>query len=232
MIKKDNSRLFPSHADLEKSYELLLHQIPRSPSVSELSLYSQWCRIDPRLAEIWVQFIGREWKTIHPLVLRDALLGCYWPSAAGVLLEFVAQTVPSSDANLFSKWKGLVTEGFQKGKNEQFFIGLWQLGGVLMFEDARFTRVEYRKWGYLGRENLNRARTISRQRRKKSSLDSSTRIEILKYLLDTCEKVNTALYWEAIGKCVSRRQAERDLIDCGLVKGYGRTRNKFYVQKN
>lgn len=213
----------PGLGDLEKAYASLLHAHPSAPTSDDLALYSQWSRFDPRLAEILVEYIAKNWKRIPPVSLRESLLIQPWPSVAAVLFEFVgAKLKGSHTSKLYAYWAKLITLDFKKAGGEQYFIGLRQLGGKAMLEDAAFPLQAYCRWGYLARENLVSKSTSA-------SLSPQTRTEILKTLFAGERRVRTEQYWQAIGKCVSRRQAERDLRDHPNLRACGRTKGTYFV---
>lgn len=208
----------PSQKNLESVYQKLLHLKPNAPTVTELARYSQWARMDPRLGEIWVGYVRKHWKTINPSDLRMALCKEDWPSAAAVLLEFVGK---QTDSKALPYWCKIVTEGFRPAGASQFFVGLRRLGGEAMLEDALHSTNEYRKWGYLARENL--LRTPANSQAAKSQRDA-----ILLALLAKHSRIKTSQYWEAIGKCVSKRQAERDLKAHPQLRAHGKTKGKLF----
>jgi hypothetical protein len=142
----------PGIGDLEDAYNQILFAT-REKNL-EIDLYSfamfcQWSRFDSRMGEISVQFLSQNWEKINPIVLHDAFAQQAWPSILGVLLEFC-----QSESTLFCEWKKTATSDFPKAHWEQFFIGKRRMGGKLMFDDARFSLDEYRRWGYLSREIL------------------------------------------------------------------------------
>src|SRR5262245_43177693 len=139
----------PSARELQDAYRALIHSQPAPPDCSQLALFTQWSRHDPRLAELWVRYVWRHWKEINPIELNDRVGRPKWPAAAAVLVEFVERAI--AGRQLFAHWKKAVEEGIRKAEGEQFFIGLRKPGGKAMFEDARFSHAEYRKWGFLGR---------------------------------------------------------------------------------
>ena len=216
-----NFIFIPSIQDREKAYNQLLHAQPLNPSVIELARYSQWARFDPRLGEIWVDYVRHHWKSINPSDLALALRKEAWPSAAAVLLEFTSQHPPSS---ALPHWCKVITNGIEKDGAGQFYVGLRQLGGDAMLEDVLFSMNEYRSWGYFAREDLL-------HRRINIPLPKDQRLEILKGLLQTSPRITTADYWVAIGKCVSKRQAERDLKRNALLRPYGRTKDRYFGRR-
>jgi hypothetical protein len=230
----------PGAAKLERAYRnLQIRRVPKC-SVTSLALYAQWARFDPRLAEIWVAYLARHWRDVSPLALREVLKRQPWPMAAGVLLEFVerAVAIDRDELRLFSHWKALVLDSFPRAHWEQFFIGERRVAGKAMLDDARFSSLEYKKWGYLGREVLfnkqcfedGRERIPRRGRAGGGThrIDPESRLEILRELFRKQESVTTEMYWNAIGRCVSRRQAERDLQSARWLKASGRTRARVF----
>lgn len=241
--RTDATRLppIPALADLERAYATLLQPTRLPVSAGELSVFSQWSRFDPRLAEIYVSFLAREWEKLNPIELRKSLLHQRWPSAAAVLLEFAEKLITNSTSednttDLFRLWRRVVTEKLPKGNWEQFFIGLRKLGGQAMQEDARFAFSEYRKWGYLGRDILiNKGGGSSAKGKGKTtpthSLSPETRREILTSLCAAHPRITTQLYWNAIHQCISRRQAERDLESSPLLRTRGSTKGRYFLKR-
>ncbi len=214
----------PSTAALEQAYEKLIFARPSAPSPSELALYSQWSRLDPRLAELIVEYLFSAWKSIDPMALRRALLQLPWAAAFAALCEFVLIRIESEseDSRLFHKWADLICEGFPCGSDEQFFIGLRQIGGKEMELDARFPLHAYQKWGYLARENL-----VHRQAR--AGFSKATRLNILEDLMARLPRIRTQDYVQALEGSVSDRQAQRDLEQCPSLKAVGHTRARYFV---
>lgn len=207
----------PSQSDFEKAYDKLLHS--HSVPIDRFVRYVPWCRFDPRFAEICVQYLTRKWNSLNPLKLRELLEKQPWPAVFGVLLEF---TKKKETSEVFRYWSKLVTFDLKPASDEQFFMGFRQLGGLAMLEDSAYSLSEYRRWGYLSRENLLGKETTG-------TLPPQTRHEILKSLFSRTQRVKTNDYWLAIGKCVSKRQAERDLKDSPLLSSHGRTKGKLFT---
>lgn len=219
----------PGVHDLATAYDDLLghfkNEIVLPPK--SFAIYSQWTRFDSRLGEICVQYLLKNWRRMNPAQLHTELSKLPWPAVIGVLAEFVErQLITTPDEALFKNWKILVTTGFANTDWEQFFIGKRRIGGRAMFEDARFSLEEYRKWGYLSREIL-----INKPKLGTASYSVGTRYQILIDLLSVHSRITTDLYWETIGRAVSRRQAERDLLACKLLKAVGRTKGRFFTKQ-
>jgi hypothetical protein len=215
----------PGQKELAKAYDLLLHSQPHAPTLEDLACFSQWSRFDPRLGEIWVGYVSKNWKSINPMDFRKHLHNLPWPSAAALLIEFVKKSHDKSDEHtLFKHWFNLVIEGISKAPQEMFFIGLRQMGEPALLEDARFPLQEFSKWGYFSRENLS-------HRTQKPKLSRQVRENTLLFLLEKKSRIRTQDYWLAIDKCISKRQAERDLERAPFLKSFGKTKGRVFSKK-
>ena len=227
----------PLTLDLSNAYDQILRW-QRDESLidySAFALFCQWSRFDSRLGEICVKFISREWRKIHPIKIREALLEQPWPSVLAVLVEFsglLAKNEESpEDFKLYLVWKNTAIFGIPKANWEQYFIGKRRIASRSMLDDARFSIEEYRKWGYLGREILINKQRIGTTGSKAFSYSSQTRLQILKELVETQPRFTAENYWNAVGRNISRRQAERDLMNSPLIRSVGRTQGRFYLAK-
>ena len=212
----------PKIKDLEEAYNWILYCEKVEKSKIDLNHFStlcQWIRFDSRLGEICVKFLSDYWKQINPIHLRDAFVLQPWPAVLGVLLEFC-----DNKSKLFQLWKKTATDAFEKANWEQFFIGKRRIGGQSMLDDARFSLEQYKQWGYLAREIL-----INKAGRVEKSYSPETRMQILRELAATHSRITTELYWEAIAKSVSKRQAERDLLSARFLRARGSTKGRYFV---
>ena len=217
----------PTLYDLQKAYAVLLHRKPACAGIKDIVRFSQWSRFDPRLAEICVFYFSREWKRINPMELRTAALNGGAAAVIAVFFEFTRKIIKKEDPSsflLFECWRKLVTINMQKAQGELFFIGLRQLGGKAMEEDAIYASDEFRKWGFLSQENLI-PKSVG------GILSPSTRNELLKAFLLKSNRIRINDYWHLIGKCISRRQAERDLQKSTLLQSKGKTKGKYYIAR-
>lgn len=211
-------RTVPTEKQLESAYEELLHGHPHPPDLTRLVFLISWARFDPRLAEIWVEYLKTHWAKILPMEMRRLVLESPSPAACGVLLEFCE---PQKDHALFKYWKKIITLALPKAENELFFIGLRQIGGAEMERDVIWATREYTRWGYLGRENLGgKARPLH--------LPKPLRYKILQDLLRSRPRISTRDYQNALGGNLSMRQLERDLNSAPFLKGQGSTRARFF----
>jgi len=225
----------PSTHDLELAYQQFAQRpeqgLPKPQgtviALKDFALYCQWVRFDSRLGEMSVQYLLRNWRRINPTELRDEFLSQPWPAVLGVLAEFAQrQLEPGLELTLFQNWKIVATTEFSPACWEQFFIGKRRMGGKAMFDDARFSLEEYRKWGYLSREVL-----INKPEATAASYSSPTRRQILSDLVETHSRITTKLYWNELGQSISKRQAERDLLAFPRLRPMGRTQGRYFVRR-
>jgi hypothetical protein len=223
--------IIPSLVDLEREYARLQREEPPLDA-SAASCLSQWARFDPRLAELLVARLAKDWRRVAAEQLRDALLEQPWPSAMGVLLEnarlLLASERTSADPAVgrFDCWMRGALGGVERGRGELFFIGLRSFGGKLARDDARWSLDLYRRWGYLGRDLL--INKDARLQGKLTLLSLGARRDAIGELLARRERFTVADYERKLGGWITRRQAERDLGQDPRVRAVGKTKARFY----
>jgi hypothetical protein len=212
----------PSHTHLLAAYNQLLQQ--KRIDEESLALWSQWSRIDPRLAEILVHHLSQNWKNISPVSLQIHIHKQPWPSALAALLEQCSELLQRDQRKHFETWKNCATFGTQKAPFELFFFGTRGFAGSQAFSDANYSLKTFLKWGYFCRDRLsNKA-----QARPKTCLTPRARRELLTELLRRKGRITVNDYIEALGGSVSRRQAELDLKNYPRIRADGKTRNRTY----
>lgn len=223
----------PDSIRLAHAYDLIRSARVALPP-AELALFSQWCRLDPRLGEQLVEHIARHWSRIDPHLLRDALEHQPWPSAMGVLLEQAALHAHLSrrDASRLRSFSKLTLHGLPLGEGGSFFIATRAFAGRLAAQDAELSLKIYLKWGYLGRELMlnSKARPAVRSR---TLLAAAHRAKVLGQLIeesrDSGAPISVRSYREALGNAVGLRQAELDLAADPRLRPRGRTRGRVYL---
>ena len=211
----------PSFEELEKYYSLLLPNQQKLIPIAKIVECVHFCRFDPRLAELVVVYFSKRWREYAPLELGEDLSNNRLSARFGVLLEFSGKILHESERELFRNWKNMVVHKATPAEGEQYFIGLWPIGSSRMAESAEFSSGEYEKWGYLGR-------AILCPKSEQMYFSKTTRKRILESMLQTQKQFSAKEYWEAIGRSVSLRQAERDLLMHKNISSRGYTRNKRY----
>ncbi|MCM2324145.1 MAG: hypothetical protein NDJ90_12870 [Oligoflexia bacterium] len=214
----------PSLDELARCYSELQNTSGPLPP-AQLALWSQWSRLDPRLAEQLVAHLTLHWSTLNPLEVHAALLAQPWPGALGVLLEYAKEK--SDEPRLMRAWSALVLSGIPKADNELFFIGLRKFAGKLMLEDASLSHKYYRRWGYLGRETLfNKMAGKERTR-----LSRELRTRALEELLRNRERITVREYRAALGGQITARVAELDLGAHPRLVARSRTKGRYYLKR-
>ena len=221
----------PSDPELARAYDEFSGGIEFAPD--RIALLSQWARFDPRLSEILVAYLARNWSRLSPIELREALLPQAWPAAFGVLTEqaclYFEHLSPGSndlDPLLLKQWASLVMTGIPPADGELFFIGLRAFGGIQARQDAIGSVKSYRRWGYLGREILiNKASILGVGA---THLPAQARRAILDEMLAKRARITVSDYIDQLGGQVHRRQAERDLARHPSLEAGGMTRGREY----
>lgn len=219
----------PTTEDLQEAYEALITE-KTAILPEKIALWTQWCRFDPRLAEILVEFLIQHWEQLPLIVLRKHLLAQPWPQAFGVLAEnaIASGSIPSEYRRTFRKWTATILTDVPPAPFEQFFIGLRKIAGREMMKDVFETSQTYLKWGYFGRDLLvNKA-----SRAKPHTLVSSeNRRRLLHELMQGRSRITVKDYQTALEHRVSKRQAELDLSREKRLRPFGNTRGRFYRVK-
>jgi hypothetical protein len=208
-----------------------IHELQTNQNISirKLVLYSQWSRLEPRIAESLVYYISQHWEDDSPLLLNKEILLSSWPQAMGVLLEFSEiYLIPKSKHTSYQHWSALVMNNISADYAGQFFYGLRKFAGKLMFEDARHSLKAYTKWGYLGREKLVKSDSKLQVKDCRKSWSKEVRLSMLKDLAKTKRKFQISDYLNLLDHQISRRQAERDIASVKKIKASGVTRAREY----
>ena len=69
----------------------------------ELTLWAHWSRFDPRLAEIWIEWVVRNWSKINATEWGSRLTHSTlpWPQTVGVLLEMSQLQIQKKEISIF-----------------------------------------------------------------------------------------------------------------------------------
>lgn len=220
----------PNQKKLLQVYRTLQFS-PHSVGITNLVLWSQWSRLDPRLGEILIEYIARFWQKHNPVTLNQQLKKQVWPAVFGVLLEqvpfYYSQNLKNKNWNkkLFLHWSKCAMTDIFPAKNEQFFIGLYKAGGKLAKEECFYSIKPYRQWGYFSKDLLiNKAQTPG-----KTLISTHQRKTIIDELLKSHKKITVQDYLEKMNFQIHRRQAQRDLKNHKGLKAYGQTKSKYYI---
>ncbi|MEK7358290.1 MAG: hypothetical protein AAB250_17720 [Bdellovibrionota bacterium] len=223
----------PSRADLRKTYETLqFSKGPRSVSVRLIVKWSEWARLDVRLAEVLAIFIGNEFKRINPFELWQANRNSALPQALALILEFSKAGLRArGDRDLlieFSAWAATVVESLKRGPPQMFFVREGPLKPSRDLSEIEFSLKVYRKWGFFGTDSVISQKRASGRSRSVTLLEKSQRERVLSRLLSAGSKISVADYMAACGNQIHRRTAERDLAKASFARASGYTRNRRY----
>lgn len=195
-----------------------------SPSPEELVvLAAQAARHDPRLLWVTVELVAREYARLNPLALRRAALRARWPAAVAVALEFARRAAGSAELDDYVRF---ATGPISPAPGERFFLGGHAFAGRLARRDAEESLAEYKRWGYLGREEPFSKELGARAR---GTLAPAERLNLLRRLAERRGAVTFADYAAAVQGRVTRRQLSRDLRGAPFLRREGRTRGARYL---
>ncbi len=217
----------PSEEDLLKAYSLLQFSKQEIP-LHEISLWSQWCRFDARLAEILIQYFEKNWLEISPLDFNAELIKTPWPAVMGVLLDQMKFFIKFSktELSLFKNWSKCVMTGIQNANHELFFIGTYGFASERMREDVVKSNKSFLNRGYFGTDLFfNKAKS-----NKKTLIPAKTRHYIINAFLKKHQRLTVAEYRGFFDGWVSMRQAQYDLSNHPRLKPRGNTRGRFFVR--
>ncbi len=224
MKKKFEPLSIPSLKDLENTYSTLSK--PTTLPAHELIKYAAWSRFDPRLGEILVQYLQKFWMKQNPLALREENMRSQFPQIFLVLLEHV-KCKPHGDKKIFSYFKSIIEQDIHPVPYQSFTIGVFNLGGSLLFRKALRPHPFFKKWGFYESDPFfgkNLGKKIGTQ------MDKITRKNILRQILTEKKVITVNDYLEACHFAVDRRQAERDLNTFYNLKKTGNTRGRKYMR--
>lgn len=187
-----------------------------------LSLAAQASRYDPRLLWVLVELLARDYGRFNPLVLRRELADARWPAALGVAFEFAKRAAPSQE---LADVAAFVMRRIPRGRQELFFLGTRAFGGQQVRRDAEESLLEYRRWGFLGREE-----PFSKELggAPGGTLGTNERRNVLRRLAERQGSLTLADYVAALKGRISYRQASRDVAAASFLEREGTTKGARY----
>ncbi len=188
-------------------------------------LASQVARHDPRTLWILVELLARKPDALQPLRLRAALADSRWPAALGVAFEFARRASPDPDLPGLQR---MVMRGVPRASGEQFFVSAHAFAGSLARREAEESLAEYKRWGFLSREEPL-AKELGGGAR--GTLARPERLNLLRRLVERLGSVALSDYLEALGGKASARQASRDVATAPFLVRAGATRGARYSLK-
>ena len=222
----------PGIEELQGAYSFL-QTATASPTVEQILLWSQWARFDPRLAEVWIDYMGRNWKAWSPMTIQNAALALPWPAAMGPLFEHIRlfKTL-RADRKAFGHWMSCAMSGCTPATGELYFIALHALGGKSALQESQRATRPYSRWGYAGTGTLINKDALTLRRGRHTLISKERRAAVLRELLRGRDRITVSDYVEALQAQVSRRTAELDLKASPQLKRQGNTRAASYRKRH
>jgi len=194
-----------------------------APSREEVVVLAvQAARHDPRLLWAVVELLARRYAELDALALRRAAARARWPATLAVALDFARRAAPSQELDDYARF---VTERLPPARGERFFLGTRPFAGAAATRDAEEALTEYKRWGYLGREEPFSKELGGAPR---GTMGRAERLNLLRRLASRRGIITHAEYAAALRGRVSARQASRDLQAAGFLRREGRTRGARY----
>ena len=189
-----------------------------------LVLTAQGARHDPRLLWILVEMLARDYDRFNPLLLRRAVARSRWPATLGVAFEFARRAARSPELDDVARF--VMAHVAPAPSGERFFLGTRTFAGDLARRDAEESLAEYRRWGYLSREE-----PIAKElgAAAHGTLGPRERMNVLRRLAARQGSIALQDYLHALAGRASRRQASRDLARAPFLRRSGATRNSRYT---
>jgi len=220
----------PPERQISKAY-FNLQSAEQDLSEIQISLYSQWSRLDPRLAEILIKHLSLYWKKYHPIKLNAAIRSQIWPAVLGVLLNHVPfyhqqKKTHWTEENLFKKWSDCVMDSVIPAKNEIFLIDIYKPGSKFLYKEAFHSTKIYKQYGYLGTELLiNKA-----QPAQKTLIPLNQRKIILNELVKKSTTLTVQEYLSELNFQIHRKQPQRALNNHPKLRADATTKKKTRIR--
>ncbi|MFH1829578.1 MAG: hypothetical protein ABH871_02210 [Pseudomonadota bacterium] len=174
-------------------------------------LGAEMSRFDPRLFDILVAFLDKNWSDLNPSQLRSHYAEMRTPQTIAIMAEFLlGQQALPDEKQYFLEY---LQEGLKPVPLQLFYQYLYTPGGNLMRRAVESSLREYKRWGFLAREApvLDEAGRLTI-----GSHDADSRRNILIRLLEKRRRIRLAEYIAALDNRISRQQA---LLDMKSIKG-------------
>lgn len=198
-------------------------------AIPKLALYSQWARLDARLAEVLTGYLLWKGANLEIGNLLRELSNQPWPRAILVPLRFV-ELAAASDFQRIAVRAVIesIEEAFPAKSNDLFFIPLQRMNRVVLNEAIGLCSSPYVRSGFLGSASLL---AKGRQPEGATTLGAPIRKRILESFLSRLSLGESFSVEDYLAECngqVTRRQAQRDLEQSKRLRPKGHTRGRRY----
>lgn len=200
-----------------------LQSSPESVSILDVIEWSHRCRWEPRLAEILVQHIFKNWKTWNPLTVHETLKLQAMPQSFLVLSEHLYFLLTGPQRKTFKLWLNCVSSGFEPVPYQAFYL-INKFAGSRLRSESEYNLKPFARWGfYCSYLMLNKENKLPR-----TSITKTSRGLVLLDLIQEMKVFRVQDYIDRLNNKIHPRQAERDLKACPQIKAHGQTRNRTY----
>lgn len=200
----------PSEQDLVHAYNEFQKG---TVSLDSFMLKFEWCRYDPRLGQLLIQYLNSHWRQWNPFDVAHHLQNSEWPGVFGVLCSHVGLTLPLKVRKPFTAWQRCCLSQIRTKKEwSLFFIGINSFGGKLQKTEAFDSIPLYSQWGYFGKTPMVSIQTPNKRSLiNRTLLSKDVRHQKLMALFKTKRRICISDYLEYLEFRVSIRTAELDL---------------------
>lgn len=210
------SKLIKAMNDLQK---------PARLDMKTIALYSQWARLEPRLAESFTLYLVEQWPHLEVGELIHQLKTQPWPRAILVPLRFVLLRLAKPEQKLLRGIISTVQTSVNGHPWQLFFIPLQNPIRSVIYDEVELATSPYTQTHFLGKQSLL---THSLFPKNQTVLSSERRKAILIGLLQSRSEFSVNDYIQACEGLLTPRQAQRDLKECKDLTARGFTRNRTY----
>lgn len=187
-----------------------------------LALAAEMSRFDPRLFEILVDFFITHWKEINPKKIRDQYGHTKDPQVFCVIGEFLKKAINGPESAYYADY---LADGTSSVPTQFFFHSIYNVGGKMAQKALEESLAEYKRWGFLATE---RPTVEAEHKGTIGTLDSSSRLNVLRALLARKKTIQVSDYLKALGNSISRQQALIDLKKCNIAAKRGKGRGSYW----
>ncbi len=200
-------------------------------SEKKLALYSQWCRFDARLSEIWISHFYKNHQLFNLQLLYNEIHKQPWPAATICLLEFVPQLAKRNEQKILKNILRFLSFEVKPAQGEIFYFEMTKMKPQWQLQEVINGIKSFSKWGYWCQEipinklNLKNRSTTFRSKQKRQAVLS----KLIEDFVAHSKTITVQDYLRALGGTVSKRIAQMDLQHSSSLEPIGQTRNRKYV---
>ncbi len=214
----------PTDDDLARAFEEIalrggsamgrMREWPYAPASDEtlVCLLAEMSRHDARLLGVLIEVVVKRWRTLTPMLVRDAMRTMRTPQAMCVVVTFAREV--DGDRELGHWVRHVCADWAAVRPSEHFFVDDVRPGERSASRRIGRSLREFSDWGFYG---IERPTVEPHRKGRVGTYDARTRRDILTALVQSNQEgVTVADYLERIDHSVSRQAALSDLRAVGL----------------